>query len=147
MIEIIFNPEECCEELSISGNICDFEEACCAGQGYSHGICDLNDLRDEKGADVPQAITLLTLFDEVEVTRASDDVIELHYKNEFEAKEKYPGFDKFVSLLNEESQDMKQLFTRINEMEILTTKKLSDNIYDAIITDLALIRRIVMDKK
>lgn len=159
MIKVIYNDEECCDELNISGNICEYEEGGCMSQGYSYGNCSLEQLKNEKGSDIPQALILKAyidekldagIFDEVEIIRTSDDIIVLQYKTDFEAEKKYPRFEKFVSLLNEESQEVKQLFTILNEhklyWELHTIKMLSDNIYDAIIADLEVIRKIGNNK-
>ena len=160
MFKVIYNDEECCEELSISGNICEYEEGGCMSQGYSQGICGLNDLKNEKGSDIPAALILKAyideelgagIFDEVEIIRTRDDAIVLQYKTDFEVDKKYPRFEKFVSLLKKESREVQQLFTILNEhklyWELQSTKKLSDNIYDAIIAALALIRKIMEKNK
>jgi len=156
MIKVIYNDEECCEELSISGNICEYEEGCCMSQGYSSAGCDLEQLKNEKGSDVPHALILTAyiddelgagIFDEVEIIRTRDNAIQLQYKTDIEPDKKYPLFENFVSLLNKEPQEVRQVFTIINKhklyWELHSTKKLSDNIYDAIIADLEEIRGIM----
>jgi len=140
--------------LDISGKLCPLEIRVMYTMGVPECSCDIDDLVNEKGSDIPTEMTLRArlgekqgggIFDEVILSRIDGKEIHVLYNSKSSSKHK--RFKKFASFMEQEKISIRARLLVVDEDNsdwgLYSTKKLSDNLYDVVNDDLKVIRRII----
>lgn len=141
--------------LNISGKMCPLEMRAMYTMGVPECSCDIDDLVNEKGSDIPPEMTLRArlgekqeggIFDEVILSRTDGKEIHVLYYSKSSSKHK--RFKKFAHFMEQEKISIRARLLVVDEDKgewgLYSTKKFSDNLYDAVNADLKVIHKIIV---